>query len=145
MLFFLLINVEMPTIVGILTFMSRKHFMLSWLEHGKSFITLGPDLVFSQVVLSPIFYIVFKSLLLSVCLLLLSPVKSHYLGQKTVRHVHPFLESSKKFVMLSNSFSALSAKILIGYVISITSCRISSHRFAVFFSNSIVDIDLSQA
>ena len=29
MLFFLLIKVEMPTIVGILTFMSRKKFMLS--------------------------------------------------------------------------------------------------------------------
>ena len=27
MLFFLLINVKMPTIVGILTFMSRKNFM----------------------------------------------------------------------------------------------------------------------
>ena len=29
MLFFLLINVKMPTIVGILTIMSRKNFMLS--------------------------------------------------------------------------------------------------------------------
>ena len=29
MLFFPLINVKMPTIVGILTFMSRKNFMLS--------------------------------------------------------------------------------------------------------------------
>ena len=29
MVFFLRINVKMPTIVGILTFMSRKHFMLS--------------------------------------------------------------------------------------------------------------------
>ena len=29
MLFFPLINVTMPTIVGILTFMSRKNFMLS--------------------------------------------------------------------------------------------------------------------
>ena len=29
MLFFLLINVKMPTIVGILTFKSRKNFMLS--------------------------------------------------------------------------------------------------------------------
>ena len=28
-LFFLLINVKMPTIVGVLTFMSRKKFMLS--------------------------------------------------------------------------------------------------------------------
>ena len=29
MLFFLPINVKMPTIVGILTYMSRKHFMLN--------------------------------------------------------------------------------------------------------------------
>ena len=29
MLFFLLINVKMPTLVGILTFMSKKNFMLS--------------------------------------------------------------------------------------------------------------------
>ena len=29
MVFFLLINVKMPTIVGILTFVSRKNFMLS--------------------------------------------------------------------------------------------------------------------
>ena len=29
MLFFLLINVKIPTFVGILTFMSRKNFMLS--------------------------------------------------------------------------------------------------------------------
>ena len=42
MLFFLLINVKMPTIVGILTFMSRESFMLSGVEHEKSFITSGP-------------------------------------------------------------------------------------------------------
>ena len=42
MLFFPLINVKMPTIFGILTFMSRKNFMLSWVEHEKSFITLEP-------------------------------------------------------------------------------------------------------
>ena len=42
MLFFLLINVKMPTIVGILTFMSRKNFMLNSVEHEKSFITSGP-------------------------------------------------------------------------------------------------------
>ena len=56
---FLLINVKMPTIVGILTFMSEKNsilglseckkaecldiFMLNSVEHEKSFITLGPD------------------------------------------------------------------------------------------------------
>ena len=42
MLFFLLINVKMPTIFGILTFISRKNFMLNWVEHEKSFITSGP-------------------------------------------------------------------------------------------------------
>ena len=35
----------MPTIVGILTFMSRKNFMLNSVEHEKSFITSGPDCV----------------------------------------------------------------------------------------------------
>ena len=40
--FILLINVKMPTIVGILTFMSRINFMLSWVENEKSFITSGP-------------------------------------------------------------------------------------------------------
>ena len=44
MLFFLLINVKMPTIVGILTFISRKNFMLNSVEHEKSFITSGPGL-----------------------------------------------------------------------------------------------------
>ena len=41
---FLLINVKMPTSVGILTIVSRKKFMLSCVEHGKSFITSGPGL-----------------------------------------------------------------------------------------------------
>ena len=40
-IFILLINVKM-TIVGILTFMRRINFLLSWVEHEKSFITLGP-------------------------------------------------------------------------------------------------------
>ena len=40
--FIMLINVKMPTIVGILTFMSRIKFMLSRVEHEKSFITSGP-------------------------------------------------------------------------------------------------------
>ena len=47
MLFFLLINVKMPTIVGILTFKSRKNFMLNSVEHEKSFITSGPGLPMS--------------------------------------------------------------------------------------------------
>ena len=40
MKFFLLINVKMPTIVGILTFMSRKNSILGLL-HEKSFRTSG--------------------------------------------------------------------------------------------------------
>ena len=43
--FILLINVKMLTIVGILIFMSRINFMLSRVEHEKSFITLRPDLL----------------------------------------------------------------------------------------------------
>ena len=39
--FIMLINVKMPTIVGILTFMSRIKFELG---KEKSFITLGPAL-----------------------------------------------------------------------------------------------------
>ena len=44
----MLINVKMPTIVGILTFMSKINFVLSSVEHEKSFITLGPDLTKKQ-------------------------------------------------------------------------------------------------
>ena len=33
----------MPTVVGIFIFISRENFMLSWVKHEKSFITLGPD------------------------------------------------------------------------------------------------------
>ena len=40
--FIVLLNVKMPTIVGILTFMSRKNFVPSCVEHGKSFITSRP-------------------------------------------------------------------------------------------------------
>ena len=45
MLFFLLINVKMPKIAGILTFMSRKNFMLNWVELSMKFFfkTSGPD------------------------------------------------------------------------------------------------------
>ena len=38
----LLIIVKMSRIFGILTFMGRINFMLSKIEHEKSFITLGP-------------------------------------------------------------------------------------------------------
>ena len=33
---------EVPSIVGIFIFISRENFMLSSVEHEKSFITLGP-------------------------------------------------------------------------------------------------------
>ena len=42
--FIMVMNVKMSTIVGILTFMSRINFVLSWVEHGKSFIISGPGL-----------------------------------------------------------------------------------------------------
>ena len=40
--FILLINVKMPIVVGILTFINKIDFMLSRVKHEKSFITLGP-------------------------------------------------------------------------------------------------------
>ena len=40
---FSVINMKMPTIVGIFIFISRENFMLIWDEHEKSFITLRPD------------------------------------------------------------------------------------------------------
>ena len=40
--FIMLINVKMPTTVGILFFMSLIFFVLSGIEHGKFFITSGP-------------------------------------------------------------------------------------------------------
>ena len=70
--FSLLINMKMPTIVGIFIFISRENFMLSyilqetivavsnlrfisqpnfmlsWVEHEKSFITSGSDQLFSH-------------------------------------------------------------------------------------------------
>ena len=39
--FIMLINVKIPTIVGILTFISMTHFMLSRAEHENSFIISG--------------------------------------------------------------------------------------------------------
>ena len=42
MLFSLLVNVKTPTIVGILTFMSRNNFILRHVEH-EIFITSGSD------------------------------------------------------------------------------------------------------
>ena len=40
--FILLIDVKMPTIVGILTFVNRINFMLNESSMEKSFITCGP-------------------------------------------------------------------------------------------------------
>ena len=40
--FIMLINVKMPTIVGIVTFVSRINFVLSLVEYEKSFITSRP-------------------------------------------------------------------------------------------------------
>ena len=39
-LFIMLINIKMPTIVGILTFVSRMNFVLSWVEDSSGTITL---------------------------------------------------------------------------------------------------------
>ena len=41
MKFSLLIDMKMPTIVGIFIFISRENVMPSWVEHEKSFITSG--------------------------------------------------------------------------------------------------------
>ena len=38
----LLINMKMPTLVGIFIFISREIFMHSWVEHEKGFITSEP-------------------------------------------------------------------------------------------------------
>ena len=43
--FIMLINIKMPTIVGILIFMSMINFVLSWVEYEKSFITSGTGLL----------------------------------------------------------------------------------------------------
>ena len=45
----LLINMKMPTIVGIFIFISREIFMLSWVEHEKGFITWRPGFLENQV------------------------------------------------------------------------------------------------
>ena len=50
--FILLINVKMPTTVGILTFMGRINFMLGWVEHEKRFITLRPDLCLKLLIIN---------------------------------------------------------------------------------------------
>ena len=47
----MLINVKMPTIVGIFAFMSRINFVLSRVEHEKRFITPRPGLLFGETIL----------------------------------------------------------------------------------------------
>ena len=47
--FIMLINVKMPTIVGILIFMSRVNLLLSLVEHEKKFYNLGPGLASSDL------------------------------------------------------------------------------------------------
>ena len=61
--FVLLINVKMPTIVGILTFMSRINFMLGWAESEKSFTTLGPSVHVSGTRMSYMLLLVLFSIL----------------------------------------------------------------------------------
>ena len=46
----MLINVEMPTIVGILAFMSMINFMLSIVEHEKCFITSRPSTILYGII-----------------------------------------------------------------------------------------------
>ena len=72
----LLINVKMPTIVGISTFMSRINFMLSWDENEKSFITSGTGFCIfrKQSCLSA----VPSSRLISTSVLLLVSALSHF-------------------------------------------------------------------
>ena len=60
----MLINLKMSTFVGILSFMSRINLVLSWIEHEKSFITSGPDLL---LVLSNSEGSVIRSQQLSLC------------------------------------------------------------------------------
>ena len=59
MLFFPLIYVKMPTIVGILTFVSGENFMLNRVEHVKSLITSGTGV--NQRIMSTGKYFLIKS------------------------------------------------------------------------------------
>ena len=65
MKFFLLINIKMPTNVGILIFISRKDFMLNWVEYEKSFITLGPVLMKECRHMVPVWFDIAKPMSLS--------------------------------------------------------------------------------
>ena len=48
----LLMNMKMPTFVGMFIFISREIFMLSLVVHEKSFMTSGPDCADVQIDLS---------------------------------------------------------------------------------------------
>ena len=48
--FMMLTNVKMPTIFGILSFMSRINFVLSSVEHEKCFIPSRPVLLLSDII-----------------------------------------------------------------------------------------------
>ena len=69
MKFFLLINIKMPTTVGILIFISRKNFMLNWVEYEKKFYNLGPRLA---VLSSDGFVYIYMSLISMECTIMYS-------------------------------------------------------------------------
>ena len=48
MKFTLLINMKMPTRVGIFIFISRENVFLSWVKHEKSIMTSGPGIQHTQ-------------------------------------------------------------------------------------------------
>ena len=73
MLFFPLRHIKMPTIVGILTFMSRKNFMLNCVEHEKSFITSGPAFDISNTDISK-YLLISKTIFRYYFLLVFEPV-----------------------------------------------------------------------
>ena len=71
----MLINVKMPTNVGILTFMSRINSCLAELiEHGKNFITSGPGWILTKLGRIPPFMAIFNN-----C------SKLHYLGSNRLK------------------------------------------------------------
>ena len=67
----------MPTIVGILTFMSRINFSLNLAEHEKSFITSGPELGTCET-----------EFCLHVCLVVCLWVKSCFLSHLLISPFH---------------------------------------------------------
>ena len=67
MLFFLLMNVKMPTIVGIFTFVSRKNFMLSSVEHEIIFITSGPGWIVLDSNIQIVLMLIFQTIMIVWC------------------------------------------------------------------------------